>query len=71
MRSRAREIFGRIANRLGMPGAVQPVEIEDPATGQHITLAVGTVMVRLTVNGRDFYFDRLTGRYDGAGSSLT
>ncbi len=70
IKSRLRETIGKIANRLGLPGAVQPVEIHDPATGQRITIAVGAVMVRVTVNGRDLYFDRLTGRFDGTGSTL-
>jgi hypothetical protein len=59
-----------MATRLGLPGAIRPVEIHDSATGQRISIAVGTVMVRMTVNGRDFYFDRLTGRLDGSGSAL-
>ena len=70
IKSRLRETIGSLANRLGLPGAVQPVEIHDQATGQRISIAVGAVMVRMTVNGRDFYFDRLTGRLDGAGSTL-
>lgn len=70
-KGRFREILGQIANRFGAPGAVRAVKIEDRASGQQITVEVGTVMVRWTVNGRDFYFDRLTGRYDGAGSSTT
>jgi hypothetical protein len=70
LKSRLREAVGRVANRLGLPGIVQPVEIYDQATGQRITIAVGSIMVRLTIDGRDFFFDRLTGRFDGAGSTV-
>ena len=48
---------------------MQPVAINDPATGQQIAVTVGDLLVRLTVNGRDFYFDRLTGRFDGTGTA--
>lgn len=68
IKSRLRETIGRVANRLGLPGAIRPIEIHDATTGYQIRVSVGTSMVRLTVNGRDFYFDRLTGRLDGTGS---
>ncbi|MGH6735018.1 MAG: hypothetical protein ACRECX_02910 [Methyloceanibacter sp.] len=47
-----------------------PTEIHDQTTGQHIAISVGTLSVCLTVNGRDFYFDRFTGRFTGTGSSV-
>jgi hypothetical protein len=65
---KAREWLGRFAGRIGAPGAIKATEIHDPLTGQRITVTVGAFFVRLTVNGRDFYFDRLTGRFDGTGS---
>jgi len=65
---RAREWLGHVANWFGIPGAIKPTEIRDSLTGQKITVTVGTFFLRLTVNGRDFYFNRLTGHYDGTGS---
>lgn len=59
----------RILNKVGIPGAIQNTEIYDHATGQKITVTVGA-SVRLTVNGRDFYFDRITGQSVGTGSSF-
>ena len=56
-------------NWMRLPAAMQPVAINDPATGQQIAVTVGDLLVRLTVNGRDFYFDRLTGRFDGTGTA--
>jgi hypothetical protein len=67
-KDRLREWVGRLANLLRIPGAIQPTEIHDKATGQIIAVTVGALFVRLTVNGRDFYFDRVTGRFDGTGS---
>ncbi len=67
---RLRERLGRFVSYLGIPGAIVPTEIHDQTTGQHIAISVGTLSVCLTVNGRDFYFDRFTGRFTGTGSSV-
>ena len=64
---RAREWLGMLANWARAPGAISPAEIHDPLTGQNITVTVGALLVRLTVNGRDFYFNRFTGHFDGTG----
>jgi hypothetical protein len=69
MTLRARASLGRLANWIGAPGAIAPAEIHDAVTGQQITVAVEALLVRLTVNGRDFYFNRMTGRFDGTGSA--
>jgi hypothetical protein len=42
------ERLGQLANHLGLPGAIMPTEIHDQATGQHVTVAVGTLFVCLT-----------------------
>jgi hypothetical protein len=70
VRGRLRQLLGRAANWLRAPGAVQPTEIHDKVTGQHVAVTVGTLYVCLKVNGRAFYFDRLTGRFDGTGSTV-
>jgi hypothetical protein len=72
-----REIAGRVLCRLGVPGAIANTEIRDDLTGQEIDDLTGQEIkvivqghyVRLTVNGRDYYFDRITGRFDGTGAS--
>lgn len=66
-RGRLREWLGRMANRLGAPGAIRDTEIQDEVTGQHVAVRVGHLFVRLSINGRDYYFDRVTGRFDGSG----
>jgi hypothetical protein len=70
-KGRLRACLGHMMNWFGLPGAISAAEIDDHSTGQHVAVAVDAHFVRLTVNGRDFYFDRLTGRYDGAGSGLS
>jgi hypothetical protein len=65
---RARERLGALLNRIGVPGAIQPVEVRDKLTGQQVSVSVGELFVRVSVDGRDYYFDRLSGRFDGTGS---
>jgi hypothetical protein len=67
-KGRAKGWFCRLLNRLGVPGAVQETAIEDGLTGQSIHVHVGVLFTRISVNGRDFYFHRLSGRLDGTGS---
>ena len=46
------------------------MEVKDSLTGQEVAVSVEVLFVRLTVDGRDYYFDRLTGKYNGTGSAL-
>lgn len=66
--SRLRAGIGRMLNRLGAPAVIQPMEVTDEITKQHVAVAVDDLFVRVSVDGRDYYFDRLTGRFDGTGS---
>jgi hypothetical protein len=68
-KERLRELTGRALSRLGLPGAIAEVKINDSLTGQQISVDVGPLYVRLTVNQRDYYFNRVTGRFDGTGSA--
>lgn len=52
----------------GLPGFVREIELEDEATGQHLSVRVSPFFTRISMNGRDFYFDRFTGRFDGTGT---
>lgn len=67
LRGRFRLWVGRCLNHLHAPGAIRNVSINDPLSGQQIDIAVQSSFVKLTVNGRDYYFDRLTGKFDGTG----
>ena len=57
----------RLFNKLGFPGGIKDMTITDKLTGQHIEIKVGVLFTRLSVNGRDYYFRRLSGRFDGTG----
>jgi len=69
-RSRIRETIGRLANRIGLPGAISDCEIDDIVTGQHIRVTVTQCSTHLWIDGRDYYFDRLTGKLFGTGMLL-
>ena len=68
-KGRIREWAGRVLCGLGAPGAIASTEIKDALTGQEISVVVGAHYVRLSVDGRDYYFDRINGRFDGTGAS--
>jgi hypothetical protein len=67
-KGRLREYTGRTLSRLNLPGAITNAEIKDNLTGQQISVEVGSLYVRLSIDGRDYYFDRITGRFDGTGA---
>ena len=64
------EAFSDWLNRCGVPGAVQPMSHHDDLTGQSVSVRVSMVYTVLTVNGRDYYFHRLSGKFDGTGQSV-
>jgi hypothetical protein len=68
-RGRLREWIGRTLNSAGVPGAIRNVNLKDELSGQNITITVDALYVRLTLNERDYYFNRVTGKFDGTGSS--
>jgi hypothetical protein len=70
-KGRLKEWFGRLLNRTGVPGAVQEAEIEDEVSGQVVHIRVGPVFTRISINGRDYYFHRLSGKFDGTGSGCS
>jgi len=66
---RLREMVGNLANRLRVPAFVRPIVIEDEVTKQTIVIEPGRLVTRISVDGRDYYFGRFSGRFDGAGMS--
>ena len=62
--------IGKLFRWLGVPGALRNVEISDDVSGQRISISVGVLFTKITVNGRDYYFRRFSGLFDGTGSSL-
>ena len=49
---------------------IQDIEINDEATGQHVVVKTGKKFTKLSVDGRDYFFDRLSGEFTGTGMSF-
>lgn len=64
-RSRLRGLIGSILNRL--PAFVSDAEITDDFTGQEISIKRNPRFTVISVNGRDYYFKRFSGKFDGTG----
>jgi hypothetical protein len=71
LRIRVKELVGTILNRLRIAAPVRNARIEDVLTGQKVEIRAGVLFTRISVDGRDYYFDRLTGRFDGTGSGCS
>lgn len=64
---RIRRFIGLVMKNLRIPGAIGDTHITDSVTHQTIKVSVGTLFTRISVDGRDYYFDRITGKFDGTG----
>jgi len=64
---RMRAAFGRLLNVLRLPGAVRDLKVIDSVTGQQLEIRVEPLFTRISVDGRDYYFGRISGRFDGTG----
>jgi hypothetical protein len=62
-------LLGRLCHRMRMPGAIRSVVVDDEVTGQHLEVRVGSAFTVVSVDGRDYYFRRCSGRFDGTGLS--
>src|SRR5262245_59172746 len=71
LQGEARRLFGHLLNRLQIPGTVRNYKIADPTNNQIITISVGDSFTRISVNGSDYYFNRLTGKYEGRGTGCS
>ena len=61
--------LGQAFNALGMPGIVRTTDYASKAFGTRVQVRCGRFFTVVSVNGIDVYFERLTGRIDGVGSS--
>jgi hypothetical protein len=71
LKSRIRQYVGKILGRVQLPGAVASTTIDDALSGQRLEIKVGTICTRISVNGRDYYFSRLSGKFNGTGSGCS
>lgn len=71
LKSRIRECVGKILGRARLPGVITSTTINDAFSGQRLEIEVGIICTRISVNGRDYYFSRLSGKFDGTGSGCS
>jgi hypothetical protein len=71
LKFKAKVVMGRLLSKLGLPGFIKPVEHFDEYTGQHIQITTSAYFTKLSINGRDYFFHRLSGRFDGTGSGCS
>ncbi len=64
---RFEEALGSFLNRSRMPGIVRPMIFDDPVTGDRVEIKVTPLRTVLSVNGRDYTFQRLSGAFVGTG----
>jgi len=62
---------GWILEKLHVSARIREFEHVDPITNETIYLSTGTRYSVLHVGDKHFFFDRLTGRFDGTGTSLS
>lgn len=53
-----------------VPGFVSPIDYPDRVTGDYIRIRVNQRFTVISVNNRDYFFRRLTGRFDGTGYAV-
>ena len=61
--------FGRLVNKLGLPGFIADTDYEATICKASIRVRRHTLFTIISVNGLDIYFYRFTGHIDGVGFS--
>ncbi len=66
-----KQFMGKLIGYLGVPGLVKPMKIHDTLTNTNIQVRVSGLFTVISIDGRDYYFKRLTGKYDGSGMAVS
>lgn len=61
-------LLGTLFEKLGLPGLVKPFRYYDGETGQVIEIKTSPLYTKLSVGGKEFFFIRESGKYDGFGA---
>ena len=62
--------IGRTMNGFHSPAVMQPFEYVDPVTDETLDLYTNKRLSVLCIGDRRYYFDRITGKFDGVLSSM-
>lgn len=66
----ALNVIGWAMNRIHSPARLRPFEYVEPDTDETIYLYTDKRLSVLCVGSRRYYFDRITGQFDGVSSSM-
>jgi hypothetical protein len=61
---------GWVLEKIHSPAKIKEFEYVDPVTNETVYLSTGTRFSVLRVGDKHFFFDRLTGRFNGTGTSF-
>jgi len=70
LKDRARNLVGWALETFRIPARLRPFEFVDPATNETVYVYTDRLYSVLCVGQRRFYFDRVTGAFDGTSSEL-
>jgi hypothetical protein len=70
LRDAVRNTAGWSLEKLRSPARLKPFEFVDPATNETVYVYTDRLYSVLCVGQRRFYFDRITGAYDGTSLEL-
>src|ERR1700690_3787277 len=70
LRDAAQNVAGWSLEKLRSPARLKPFEFVDPNTNETVYVYTDRLYSVLCVGQRRFYFDRITGAYDGTSSAL-
>jgi hypothetical protein len=62
--------IGRTMNWVHSPAKLRPFEYVDPDTNETVYLYTDKRLSVLNVGNRRYYFDRITGKFDGTSASV-
>ena len=62
--------WGTVLEKIHAPAKIREFEYIDPVTNQTVYLATGARYSVLHVGGKQLFFSRTTGKFDGTGSLL-
>jgi len=69
-RWRVRYWICRLVHWFGLPGMVRDFDTTDTVTGNRIRIMVRRTGTTLWINGREYHFDRLSGKLTGTGMQV-
>lgn len=70
MKDAALNAIGRTMNLVHSPARLKPFEYVDPDTDETIYLYTDKRLSVLCIGDRRYYFDRISGRFDGISTSM-